>query len=764
MTKHKQLAFLALMFILLIGCKQDTYYERPTWLVGKVYTQIKTQTDLSTFTKCIELTGYDKIIDVSGSYTLFAPSNDAFAKYFQENPKYKSVEDIPISELTELVKYHIVQNPWSKVQLRSLDVYGWIDTLDINNDKPKGFKRETLLLKKDINVGVRASLVDNVLTYSIIDTLTTNWKRRILTDSRKFVPLFYKEYFNIYNLNIADYQYYFNRSFENNSDIYYANAKIVGDEIFAENGFIYNIDRVVVPLRNGYEILSDIQGANSYTDFLKLVNIFPRFVYNEQKTFAQEGADQGLIVDSLFDLTYPELTFSINNEKTKAPSGTMGLPSNVTIRYHNGLIAPTNSALNELLNEYVNGAQHWGNINNAPVNIKRIIVNSYMSENPIFESDFQKGFYNGELDIVKLNEADIVQKEFGSNTTFVGLKKPIIPRAFKSVTGPVYTRQGYSVMMNAIERTGLLPALKRENQNYSLFVENDFNLLADSSLLYDAFTRRFQTFQVGADGTATAFPPSTSDLRTLILNQVGVERPNGLARKEFIKNLAGNYLIFNNVTGVVSGTDVSTDGYNGAEIVDIIPRQISSNADNGTTYDVGDFFRFAAADIYAKISGSYPNFHALLVSAGLANTAEYRYTFLSENEFYTVFIPSNEAISKFDFSKLTNDQFRKLLMLHFVQGKMVFTDGNSPTGYYETTRVDEKSTPYTTIYSKIHIKTGYDVINLLKKGGSNYTTIDESPTCNIIVGRNIAATGTSPVFPQIVSTAVIHQNDKKLLF
>jgi uncharacterized surface protein with fasciclin (FAS1) repeats len=136
--------------LLLYSCQQEQdIYKRPEWLAGKVYTQVKAQPELSTFATCIEKTGYDEILDVSGSYTIFSPSNEAFNLYFQQNPKYNSVEDIPIPELTEIVKYHIVQNPWSKVQLRTLDVYGWIDTLSTDNNKPKGFKRQTLLLEPD---------------------------------------------------------------------------------------------------------------------------------------------------------------------------------------------------------------------------------------------------------------------------------------------------------------------------------------------------------------------------------------------------------------------------------------------------------------------------------------------------------------------------------------------------------------------------------------------------------------------------------------
>ena len=56
---------------------------------------------------------------------------------------------------------------------------------------------------------------------------------------------------------------------------------------------------------------------------------------------------------------------------------------------------------------------------------------------------------------------------------------------------------------------------------------------------------------------------------------------------------------------------------------------------------------------------------------------------------------------------LTTEELRKFLMMHFVQGNMIFTDGNKPAGYYETTRVDEKSTTYTTVYTKIYIDPGY---------------------------------------------------------
>ena len=83
-------------------------------------------------------------------------------------------------------------------------------------------------------------------------------------------------------------------------------------------------------------------------------------------------------------------------------------------------------------------------------------------------------------------------------------------------------------------------------------------------------------------------------------------------------------------------------------------------------------------------------------------------------------------------------------------------------GYYETTRVDEKSTTYTTVYTKLHIEPGIDVIDFPDKQGVNYLTVNESDKTNIITARAMG-TGTE-AYPMILSNAVIHEIDKVLLF
>ena len=763
MERNKLITLLLIIYVF-SGCRKDELdlYKRPNWLAGKVYTQLKTQPELSTFARCMVLTGYDKIVDVSGSYTVFAPTNEAFSAYLTQH-SYNSVEDIPLSELSRIVRYMIVQNPWNKRQLQSLDVYGWIDTLDLNNNKARGFKRQTLLLDNDYFFGVRYDTDGKVI---IIDSTQTNWHRRAINDTRKYAPLFFKDYYSIYSLKTSDNEFYFERPIDNINDIYFVNSKILGDEIFAENGFIYAVDRVVEPLKNAYQILSDKSGPHTYIEFLNLIEQFPQFLYNQQKTLKQPDAALGLEVDSLFELTYPQLAFNITSEDTKAPAGTLGLPNNVTIRYHHGLIAPTDNAFTNFVNTYLVGPNHWGSLKSAPENIKRMIVNTYLSYDAIYPSDFVSGYKNGESDIQVVDPSTVVQKQFASNSTFIGVNEAIPPRAFKAVTGPVYLQRGYSTTMNAVENTGLLSALKRQNEDYMFFVESDNRLFIDSSLIYNPAKKSFAAYilnsEGGAEGEKVAL--TITDVRTLLLNHIGMEQPVGLAKKEFIKTMSGNYLVVNNESGEISGTAPTKNGFNGDVVPPEIPVQISNSADNGITYQINNWFQFASISLFSNISVNFPEFQQLLISAGLVNVKEYRYNFLQENVSYTVFAPSGNALLNFRTDTLTTQQLKDFCMMHFISGKLIFTDGKLKSGYYATARIDEKSTSNIKVYTQLFISPGIDKISFHDKSGSDYLSIPESPSVNRIASITLGDPNIPQQIPILKTNGVIHKIDKVLLF
>jgi uncharacterized surface protein with fasciclin (FAS1) repeats len=265
------------------------------------------------------------------------------------------------------------------------------------------------------------------------------------------------------------------------------------------------------------------------------------------------------------------------------------------------------------------------------------------------------------------------------------------------------------------------------------------------------------------------YPLNPSDIRTLILNHVATDQPKGVARKEFVKNLAGNYLIYNNVTHVVQGTSPSTFGYNGARQVLNIPRQISTNSDNGSTYEIDSWFNFSVNSVFNTLLIQFPKFHALIKKAGLSQDALSTYSFMSPTVNYTVFAPSDSLLNTMtaSTSAMSTADLKKFVMMHFIPGQILFTDGKMTSRYYETCRVDEKSTPFAPVYTQIKVLAGIDKITIASVDGTNDVIVNESPRTNMIMSKAIvngAVTTVADTYVNSVANGVVHEIKNPLLF
>lgn len=218
------------------------------------------------FTECLRLTGLDTIIDVSGSWSVFAPTDEAMKLYLSEN-SYASISDIPLDELKKITKFHIIQNPWSLEQLKSLGVNGWKAPDDANSN-PYAYKRETILKNSDEKYWIKRANKKEVIV--VDSTISGNYKM-VFVQSRKYVPIFYDAYLTKNGITSEDYKFYFDRVYEP-GNVFYAGAKILKADIFAENGFVHVIDRVVTPMLNAKEILDKKEMVGeSYKLFLEMV-------------------------------------------------------------------------------------------------------------------------------------------------------------------------------------------------------------------------------------------------------------------------------------------------------------------------------------------------------------------------------------------------------------------------------------------------------------------------------------------------------------
>jgi uncharacterized surface protein with fasciclin (FAS1) repeats len=102
-----------LVFLSLGGCKDgyEEYWKYDEKQEGFLYTKIKEDPQLSTFSKALDKTGVGAALNKAGVFTVFAPTNEAFTAYLA-TAGFDNIEAMPVEQLTNLVNYHIVYFTW----------------------------------------------------------------------------------------------------------------------------------------------------------------------------------------------------------------------------------------------------------------------------------------------------------------------------------------------------------------------------------------------------------------------------------------------------------------------------------------------------------------------------------------------------------------------------------------------------------------------------------------------------------------------------
>ncbi|MGW8313964.1 MAG: fasciclin domain-containing protein [Bacteroidales bacterium] len=721
------------------GCEEystNEKYRRPDWLPGKLYTAVESQDNLSLFAACLQLTGLDTIINVSGSFTVFAPTNEAMENYLAEN-QFASVSDIPMHTLEEITEYHIIQNPWTMEQLQTLSAFGW-RTGDSNNSNTYAYKRQTIFKNPVEKYWISKN---NDREMIVFDSIEADGYKKVFVSSRKYVPIFYDTYMDFNGLTSEDFRYYFDRGYEP-GNVYYAGAKILQSDIFAENGFVHIIDRVVDPMLNAHELLEREMPGESYRLFLEMIySYYPVFEPNMAATNNQPEVRYGGVVDTLYDLNYSRLAFDLQQEST----GPEGSNYNMTMVRHNGLFVPTDDAFSEFIDGILtvkSGFPHWTDIQSLPRDVSDIIVRPHLASVPIYPStpQYQQIFREGGA--AGQNEGDIIRKEFGSNCTFIGLDGYQPDPVFTSVTGPVFLRSYYSLFRLALLYCDIEYDLATYDGELCFFPIPDFALVSDSSLMlnwtdYEQYRYNFMEFN---RSTESITPLSSRTLSSRILNQVGTSLPDGSANKEFIRTMGGQYIIWDHASNTVRGPRPSTIGYNGDVVKTCTPALLNEPSENGEAWSVRYWFNAGELNMRAVLS-QYPEFFSLLLKADLFDPYSATTSFLDRNENYTVFVPSDEALISYGADTLSTEALAGFLKYHFLQGAIIFTDNKQPSGSYMTTAG-----------SGLNIRTGPDLIEILDQTGNPYVIIPEQEETT-----NIMVTERSSI------TSVVHEIDQVLL-
>ena len=111
MKKWTNLLASALLLFFFSCNEMDKYYDNDrhstSVSVGNAWDYLESRGNFTNFLRAAQRAGYEDLVRGKGLATIFAPDDEAFAKYLNRHG-YSSVEEIPVEELQNMVTYHLL--------------------------------------------------------------------------------------------------------------------------------------------------------------------------------------------------------------------------------------------------------------------------------------------------------------------------------------------------------------------------------------------------------------------------------------------------------------------------------------------------------------------------------------------------------------------------------------------------------------------------------------------------------------------------------
>lgn len=704
--RFKILLLLFIIGFVFSGCKREfgDYYNPPAGQQTDIYKQLAGDSSLSIFVQAIDkVPGLKAELSSSGLFTVMAPDNNAFKKYFATS-QYSSLDVIPIDKLDLLVKFHILK--WMLFQDNFINP-------GLNKANPEIYKYET-----------RATFV---------------YKAQLSTG--RTIPIFYPSkmsqvytptFFTYYGVTPQDYTDVFGSSAIINSQtrMNVLSASVTALDITSGNGVYYKIGKVLDPLLN---IAQELDTNPEYSDYIDLYNKrFLNYTYNDLATKAQ--GNNGDIngdgtVDSLFTRTYLTDKNLDNENPIGADKKSISLSAFI----------PTKAAFNQYLDTKV--LPNFGNSKDLiPDNLLSLLFKSHLTNNMDWPSRIDNGYVISILgDKMKVTRPDIKSVKMTSNGLLYEVNKVIEPTAFTAVTGPAFFAPQYWYFAEMLVRTNLIPTLTVESVKYTILAPT--NAAFNARGIYWAPQQNPGFFRW--NGLAWV-GLSNAELTQLVGNHIFLnqELPTAAMSYGFYRAQNGSWIAIEN--NKFHGADRDSL----ATIID--PDKQKSN---GYFHGIDKVIYNPQLSIYQTIASSnisvtpqvnpqYLKFKELVTLAGLASKDFGGTTAIDINKKYTLFMPSNDAIIAAQVAgKLpktgaqgmqTLTAAEKARLVNWVKYFLVpeqeaFTDGKV-TGIFPTSRPDPASTPANPLFVPVSVTYPAGVLTVTDNTGKTSKVIMTNPT------------------------------------
>jgi uncharacterized surface protein with fasciclin (FAS1) repeats len=630
MDKLRLLVFFSALW--LWSCSElekEKIYERPEWLKGTLYEQLKSDPNHQVYAKALEMTGYAESLGKTGSYTLFAPTDAAFNTYLSGYGG--DIKNVPADILKGIVEYSMIDFPLSRDVLTTISQWGYWDKTQFS-----AFKKKTYYTRPNYPED-----------------------GKVVMSQRKYLPLYTTEYFKTIGMagnEAATYQFLFPSVVWNKGGFgaHVYNANVVTIENPAENGLYYGIDKVITPLNNvAEELAADSRSSLMFSQFSR----FREFYYNEYTTVSTGSVDKlyykkytgyrpveltSSIADIDIDIYEEAINPTYSDQAATYAAHTVFSPSNAKLNEHlakyDGL--PSRPALRHLLNNHF-----IKNVVQYPKHLTK-------------EGSPHKYLFDQNL---------VLDKKVVSNGLIYYINDVLESNVFKGVTAPVFFKSKYSKFMYALEKVDQTLQLSDGVSQFYLMAFDNAKLTSmgieyDEST--DTFTKNGLRWAVSTNVKAT----SKDSVKAFVERHIA----KGPLKGGFAKTLSGEFVEIDLVNNQIKSDGVSIS----------FSEKIPAANGTGYTFSMNDKLP-VQQDNMTFLKNNYAKFYNLLVRAGIVSLYD---------EYTAFIIPDSKIIygtAPFDMLKTDGtintavaDAQLKLLQIvnnHLVT-KTLFTADNSIIG------------------------------------------------------------------------------------
>ncbi|MGV3706269.1 MAG: fasciclin domain-containing protein [Arcticibacter sp.] len=610
------LCFLTIV-LLFSNCRKqewDDYYGRPNDLAAPIYQQLKAKGQFNTLLSVIDKSGYKEILGNAGAWTLFAPTDAAFTQFFQERG-ISGVDQMDTTMARKIALYGLVYNPYRKDQLTTFQT-------SAGGQQNAAFRRRT-------------AYYDFVYTENgrkVVDNNRNGVTTVVNDNNNKYLPYYIDSYLSSNGLATSDYSaLYGGKTF---SGFNVGDAQVIEADVPAENGVIHVVDRVLFPLPN---IEQHISSNPEYSEFKKLLDRMVSYIPSADYT--QRYRVLSGLADQVYIKTYdPALAFSPVNEGYLAATATDGQSASWSIA------VPTNQAVKDYMKVLL---ENFGSIENAPPSVILSFLNSHMWTGTLWPSQLT-ATPNAYSEYPTFATSNVVERKALSNGNFYGLNKVQEANVFRTVYGKPYLDPKYALMNRAIDGSDLRAVLVVPSIQYTLF------MISDTQMQQAGFSYNTNTGQWGytAPGVsvvydATSLARLNRFVQTSVLKTPADEFGN-LAGEGVAETYNGEYVKFKNQRVYGSGNIED----NTFVTVDSVKTAV-----NGRVYYTTGNLKFAENNVTPgssleklarstdpAISNKFSHFFDFVVGSSLWKASDKSILGVDAGSFYTLFVPTNEAI------------------------------------------------------------------------------------------------------------------------